>query len=136
MRPHSRIVVVLGCVLLSAALAFAKERSPVSEPVPDGLLRRFCKEMVPKMPDEKPYVGVLRDREGRLGGFMSHSGVLDSPISWYDRSGTYLTTFHIFAPDQEKAAASAIIDPLVAKYPVTEPLVCPGDRWPARKVQP
>jgi hypothetical protein len=131
MKPLAPLLVVASLSVPDPASAAAKE------PVPDALLRTLCRFRAGQgLPGESPYLGVLRDAEGRYGGFVLHSGVLDSPIAFHDRSGSYLTTFHIFGSDEEKRAASAIIDPLTAKFPHQEALECPQERWPRRPLRP
>ncbi len=136
MEPHGSYFPVMHILAPMVLAASAAAPLPEMEPIPDSLLRALCRSRPGfGLPDENPYLGVLRDAEGRYGGFVLHSGVLDSPIAFHDRSGAYLTTFHIFASDEEKAAASAIIDPLVAKFPRQEDVVCPPDRWPRKSLR-
>lgn len=123
--------------LVVAASLTASAPVAAKEPIPDSLLRTLCLSRPGLgLPGGNPYLGVLRDAQGRYGGFVLHSGVLDSPIAFHDRSGAYLTTFHIFGSDEEKAAASALIDPLTKSFPSQEPLECPQERWPRRSLGP
>ena len=119
---------ILAPLVLAASAAVPQ---PEIEPIPDSLLRALCRSQG----GEHSYLAVLRNAEGGYGGFVTHARVLDGPISYHDRSGTYLTTFQIFGSDEEKIAASATIDPLVAKFPRQEELVCPPDRWPQKSLR-
>jgi hypothetical protein len=119
---------ILAPIVLAAS---AVAPMPEVEPIPDSLLRAMCRSKG----GEHSYLAVLRNADGVYGGFVTHPRVLDGPISYHDRSGAYLTTFHIFGSDEEKAAASAIISPLVAKFPRQEELVCPTDRWPQKSLR-
>jgi hypothetical protein len=75
--------------------------------------------------DHEYQVTVLRNAQGEIGGYMAQLLILDSGIDFLDCDGKLLTSFHIFAPDAEKAAASRIIAELTAQFPVREVLECP-----------
>ncbi len=68
---------------------------------------------------------ALEDAAGVVGGYMLATGIMDAPLTYLDPDGQALATFHIFGSDEEKAAASAVIDPLRAKFPRERPLACP-----------
>ncbi|MEN9353395.1 MAG: hypothetical protein RL318_720 [Fibrobacterota bacterium] len=72
-------------------------------------------------------VTVLRNAQGDIGGYVSQVLILDSGIGYLDCDGKPLTSFHIFAPDEEKAAASKIIKELTRQFPVHEVLECPQE---------
>jgi len=69
-------------------------------------------------------VTILKDSNGRIGGYMLQPAILDDPISYLDCHGNHLTSFHIFGSNDEKEKAMQIITPLMEQFPLHEPLDC------------
>jgi len=87
------------------------------------VLTDVCRPRTLGTPQEQ--VTVLRNSQGEIGGYISQLLILDSGIDFLDCDGELLTSFHIFADDQEKEAASRIIAELTKQFPVREVLACP-----------
>lgn len=92
-----------------------------SKEVPPKIIREYCPQVEGGM-----LVRVLKDPEGNIGGFIVNAPIRDSPISYLDANGEFLTSFHIFGPPKEKEAASKIIERLMKRFSHIEPLVCPS----------
>ena len=71
-------------------------------------------------------VTVLKDSNGVIGGYIINLPVLDTPISFLDADGKFLASFDIFGTDEEKEEDSKIINDLIKRFPIQEPLVCPS----------
>ena len=67
---------------------------------------------------------VLKNSDGLIGGYVLQPSIMDAPIPYLDCRGAPLSSFHIFATDAEKAAATKIIDPLRRDFPIEERLDC------------
>jgi hypothetical protein len=70
-------------------------------------------------------VTILKNAEGYIGGYVVTPPIADSPVSYLNADGNFLTSFHIFASDEEKKTASLIIEKLRKSYPKEEPFICP-----------
>jgi hypothetical protein len=114
---------------LGAALSQANADSggvmkfKTSRKIASLVLADVCRAKAPGPAQER--VTVLRNSQGEIGGYISQLLILDSGIDFLDCDGELLTSFHIFAPDEEKAAASKIIKELTKQFPVREVLTCP-----------
>lgn len=87
-------------------------------------------------PDEWSVV-VMKDARGGIGAYHAvrctlPGPLLDSPVVYFDADGQALTVFHVFGPDAEKKAATAIIDALTRRFPVQEDLPPPQNALPVR----
>lgn len=69
-------------------------------------------------------VTVLKDSEGFIGGYVVNLPVGDTPISYLDADGNFLTFFHIFGSNAEKKEANKIINDLKNRFPIEESLIC------------
>jgi len=96
-----------------------------SRTIPKHLLASACLKREPDEPQQR--ITVLRNHDGDIGGYVVQMLILDSGIGYLDCDGGALTSFHIFAPDEEKRAASVIIHELTRQFPEREVLECPKD---------
>jgi hypothetical protein len=72
-------------------------------------------------------VKVRKDRQGAIGAYVLQPAIRDAPIPYLDHEGNALATFHIFGSDEEKRSATAVIQPLLTRFPIEEALDCaPG----------
>jgi len=93
-----------------------------SRTIPEAILRQ-CRDAEPDAPsDPRTQVTVLKNAQGDIGGYVVQLLLMDSGAGYYDCDGEPLTSFHIFAPDEEKNAAMEIITPLMEQFPVSEAL--------------
>lgn len=78
---------------------------------------------------ERPFytVKVLKNVAGDIGGYVLLPPIRDSLIPYLDAEGDALASFHIFASDEEKRKAMAIITPLRRQFPVEETLDCTAE---------
>ena len=70
-------------------------------------------------------VTLMKDKEGNIGGYMvNRTDVMDTPVTYFDAQGEPLASFHIFASDAEKKAASSKIDELRKRFPLESRVDC------------
>ncbi len=86
---------------------------------------KIIKEYCPLNKDGQT-VTVLKDAAGFIGGYMITIPIGDTPVTYLDIEGEFLTSFYIFGTDEEKEKASKIIDSLLKRFPIIEPLACPN----------
>jgi len=99
-------------------LCIAEEHvNPTSRKVSQQVIQQYCENSFFT-------VRVLKNAKGLIEGYVLQPSIGDSPISYLDCNGDFLTSFYIFGANSEKANAMKIIDPLREEFPIEEPLDC------------
>ncbi|MBS0308968.1 MAG: hypothetical protein JSS58_08360 [Proteobacteria bacterium] len=121
MRRTQRMVACTGIGMMVACLTAGASDVPVfktARSVAAKIQTEYCRE--------RPFytVKVLKNADGDIGGYVLIPSIRDSLIPFLDAEGEALTSFHIFASDEDKNKAEAIITPLRQQFPLEEALDC------------
>lgn len=124
MRLKLWMACVMCCGIASDAFAAADLAAPAF---------KTARHIAPRVKNEhcreRPFyaVKVLKNAAGDIGAYVLQPPIRDSLIPFLDAEGEALTSFHIFASDEEKRRAMAIITPLRQQFPLEAALDCAAE---------